>query len=734
MNEQAIYEQYHQILSLLKQKRLGEAHSHLEALLFSSNDWKLRNRLELAQVSYRYMLQYMRQGINDPERRNIYHRLLIESLEIADQTRISLLDEISKHHYHTLRRERKNRTNENLSDLLKILEAFPEELALYQLMPDNKQGLDTFLQRHEEAARKLFELTWINCEWSGEEERQMQACLTSELLPVNDLCLLTSAVMLSLITCFDARKFAWLLEATTHIHTQVNQRAVVAVAILLHIYADRLLLYPELKARFSLLGEDTRFAAALNRVYIQLLRSQDTSKLEKRMREEIIPEMMKGVDMMRNQKFGFEENVDEEDWNPDWEKRLKESALGEKIREMSELQLEGADIYMSTFSHLKNYPFFQTLSNWFYPFDATCSYVVRDLGLKPTGENAVVALMLQSAFFCNSDKYSLCFTLKHIPPSQRKLMLNQMGSEELNEMLDEHNASDIRQGTEKPEVVSNQYIHDLYRFLKLYPRRGEFRDIFHEEIVLHRNPVVRELLNDLPLKREVADFHFSKEHYAQALDIYQTMEKKTGADFDLFQKIGFCLQKEKRYSEAVEAYSKANILNPDHLWTLRHLATCYRKLHDSATALNYYQKAADFQPENPDLIFFIGSCFAELERYEEALHYFFKLDFMEGDNIKVWRAIGWCLFVSGKHLQAQKYYAKILQLKPLASDYLNAGHVAWCLGDIQQAVTLYNQSVKASGSKETFHEMFCKDKAVLLKQGIEEEDIPLMRDLIDREE
>ena len=52
-----------------------------------------------------------------------------------------------------------------------------------------------------------------------------------------------------------------------------------------------------------------------------------------------------------------------------------------------------------------------------------------------------------------------------------------------------------------------------------------------------------------------------------------------------------------------------------------------------------------------------------------------------------------------------KYYEKILASKPLAADYLNAGHVAWRTGKIEKAAELYS-------------------KAAL------EYDIPLMMDLV----
>lgn len=98
------------------------------------------------------------------------------------------------------------------------------------------------------------------------------------------------------------------------------------------------------------------------------------------MREEIIPEMLKNVSSMRNMKFGFEESDEEkDDRNPDWENVFEHSALGDKLREMNELQMEGADVYMSTFAPLKNFPFFKEPHNWFYPFDKQQSDVIKTM-------------------------------------------------------------------------------------------------------------------------------------------------------------------------------------------------------------------------------------------------------------------------------------------------------------------------------------------------------------------
>lgn len=222
MNEQAIQEQYQHIVTLLKQQRLKEAQSQLEAFLWNSGDWTLRNRLEQAQTSYQYMLQYMRQGIDDPERQKLYRQILTETWEVADQARLSLLDGVSTHYYHSLRNNRERLPKEyNIAALQKVLESFPDDLAVCQLMPDN-QGMDAVLQRHEQTAQVLFLSTWSNSDWSAEDEQQAKGLLESEMLPVNDLCLFTSAVMLSLMECFDTRKFSWLLDAVTHANTDYN--------------------------------------------------------------------------------------------------------------------------------------------------------------------------------------------------------------------------------------------------------------------------------------------------------------------------------------------------------------------------------------------------------------------------------------------------------------------------------------------------------------------------------
>ncbi len=731
MKEQAINEQYNVIRNLIVQKRLKEALVQLESYLWQCPDWNLHSRLEQVQTSYTYMLQYMQKGTPDPDRRRLHLQLLAQTIEIADQTRLYLLDESSSSYYHEFRRRKKedNRAY-SLSMQMHTLESFSDDLAISSLESDYKRM--EVLKRHEESQKQLFLHTWANSAWSVQEEADAKAMLASELLPVNDLCLFTSAVMLSLLYCFDLRKMMWLMDAYTHPGVFVSQRALVGIVFALHTYSELLKLYPEVAQRIVLTNENIRIDEDIARVYKQILLCQETEKINKKMQEEIIPEMLKNAPTIRDMKLGIEDSDEEkDDRNPDWSS-IENTKLGEQIREMGELQLEGADVYMSSFAALKTYPFFSDISNWFLPFDKQHSSVINALNEEHQG--SILNIVLQSPMFCNSDKYSIAFTLMRIPQMQRDMMMGQLSEQQMDELNEQTKSSNLKSYSEQPENVSNQYLHDLYRFFKLSMRRQEFRDIFKEKIELYKVDTLKNILPYIELLEPIANFYLQKEHWVEASEVFaeitQIIKQEGIQRGENFQKLGYVLQKQKRYTEAIAAYLDADTLLPDNLWTNSHLATSYRMNHQYEKALEYYKRVEDASPENRSVLFFLGNCLAQLQRYEEALKYFFKLDYMEENSLKAWRGIAWCSFVCNKHEQAMRYYEKIIAYKPVQMDFLNAGHVAWTSGEIEKAMTFYTKAKNLSATKDEFIELFNKDRKYLLEQSIMEEDIPLMLDLV----
>lgn len=729
MTESTINEQYQEIIKLIRRKQLKDALAKLFVFLFDiPNNQKLTNELERIETSYGYMLEYMRKNMVDPDRKKLHTRLLTDALALADQIRTMKAASISSRLYFSILNYTKTFPQQSIKDYLLSLESSTEEIAVAGLLQENAESAQEIRRKHEGTLQNLFDFTWTNSSWSSQDNEEASEMLTSVILPINDLCLFVSAITMSLMECFDSRKIMWLFKAYEHEATMVNQRALVGLAFVFQLYHERMLLYPEIISRLALLNENEHFSQELSRVQIQMLLSKETVKIDRKMREEIIPEVIKSV-QTRNTKFDFDDNEEgANDHNPEWIlQNMESSPLADKLREMNELQMEGADIYMSTFAQLKSYPFFRSMANWFCPFDSQHSAVTKELN---TEKSPLINMILESGFFCDSDKYSMCFTVMHIPQGQRDAMISQLSEQQMSELMNDEKVQSFKKHFERPEVVSNLYIHNLYRFFKLFPRRMQFRDIFNESLQLYKYTILQPILCKPEYFRSIAEFLLKKEYMTEAANIYESLLELTEGTAEIYQKIGYCRQKERRYTEAIEAYHKADFLKPDNLWTNKHLAVCYRNVRDFKRALEYYRKVEAAIPENKQVLFNIGSCLAELNQNDEALNYFFKLDFMDAENLKVWRAIAWCSFISGKHEQAKRYYDKIIGKQPNASDYLNAGHLCWSSDNIEDAIKLYSRSIEISKDKQEFLNMFYKDTMYLTMQGINEDDIPLMLDLL----
>ena len=55
-----------------------------------TSDWQLKNELEALQTSYDLMLQYTSKGMKDPNKVEIYHKMLRTAYELTDRIHIAV--------------------------------------------------------------------------------------------------------------------------------------------------------------------------------------------------------------------------------------------------------------------------------------------------------------------------------------------------------------------------------------------------------------------------------------------------------------------------------------------------------------------------------------------------------------------------------------------------------------------------------------------------------------------
>lgn len=734
MSEESINKAYIEVVALIEQKRLREAFELIKAGLIESRCWDLQSSFDTICSSYDMMTQYMLQGVHDPKQQEMYDNIVVRLLEIADRVKILLLDGVSLSYYHTTRNRLKRMSEpSDTMRLIQNLQSAAMDISVCSLFPDKPKQTEA-AERWYYQEKLLFDTIWTNIDWNSNEEAAADYILKSSPLTQTDLCLYIGAMTMSLLQCFDLGKLLWLFKVygSVQLSAKVRQRAIVGIFFVLHVHAGRIKYYPQIKTRLSLLREQNAFARDMMQCYITFSQSIDTERITQIINNEIVPDLIK--EMNKTQPSFDDKNEDEDRDVPKMiMPNIEDKDMQKKLERLSKMSMEGGDLYMNTFQNLKGFAFFHDLENWFKPFDVNqpCVNKLKEMGDKTS--NTILSILKTTVYLCDNDKYSLVHLLPKMPPQQFEMMRAQL--EQAEEMLNEKDIKDdLMEMDEADSKLQNvNYMHELYRFFKVSPRKKEFEDIFHLNIFEGPNNEINNIVLSSNQLLLLAEYLLKKKYWKLAGAVFELVATQTKGDDKsgtLFSHLGYAYQRQKKYSQALQAYLKAELFIPDNDWLKEQKAICYRISGQYADALSYYKELEAKNPENENILFNIGICLGETKEYDEALQYLFKLYYEAPENEKTWRAIGWYSFVCAKYSQAKTYYDKLLQSSSASAlDFMNAGHVEWLLNNALAARNDYKQSFNHCSSKDEFIELFKKDIELLTNRGINRNNIPLMMDI-----
>lgn len=731
MTNQEIRQKTDNIAIFLEKKQLKNAFEAIRELIEQSKEWTFREQLDLAETTYKYMLQYMLDGAADPERDKVYNDLLKTTYELAGKVVLSLNEKNDPRFYYENRRNQTFQKPPSYTALSAAIHEETSKISLSDLLEDSDNESSQQMRKQlETLSTQLFQKIWLSNALTKNEAGEIQNFIQNRQMPLQIQCLTLSALTLSLKEFFDEEKLLLLFEACESEEEEIRQRALIGLILILYAYDKRIYLYPHIRNRLSLWSDNPAIIRNIHTIIRHFILTKETDKISKKISEEVIPEMMK-ISPKLGQKIKLSDLMEDagmNEKNPDWQDLLDETGLTDKLMEINDLQMEGADVMHSSFSNLKTYPFFQEISNWFLPFSPDHST------LKNNADNYTIEFINvigEMGYMCNSDKYSLCFSLMQMPGSYRKMMSSQMLSE-MSEALKQEKESQLVPKDKQAENISNRYIHDLYRFYKIHPRKKDFEDIFASPPAIHKTRSIGQFVSDSKSLMSIGEYYFSRNQLNDAKDIFiQLAQQDAATDAVIFQKIGYCEQMEGDIEAALTAYLKSDLIASGNSWTLKKIAYCYRMLKNPEEALTYYQKAETLNPDNLSVQLNIGHCYLELKKYKEALKSYFKVEYLNSTGTKSWRPIAWCSFLTGKFEQATQYYEKILSAQPEMTDYINYGHTLLAMKDNKKATELYKSSIEApQGSKEKFIKIFNEDIPELIHAGIKENDIPIIIDQV----
>ena len=687
---------YKRTINKLDERHLGEALELLQELANVLGDWKLLDEVANVNSAYGLLLYYMEQGNNDPAREQQHTNFIATCYNIAEkaaQTERALVTGTSAR-------------MRSISEILKDMENL-------ELKNITSEPCEEDANKHVELYTELFNASYDSFLWNDEAAAQAQEVIDSVLIAENDKILMTSGLFINCLQAFDARKIIFFADNySTATSSMLRIRMLVAVAFTLYTYRKRLFAYPVITSKLKDLCNNPRFTTDMQNLQKLIIEILSTHEVDRKMREEIIPAMLKSHNF-NPEKFGIDSLEEISESNPEWKN------FEQQVGKLAELEAAGADIYYSTFSTLKRYPFFNNAANWLYPFEENHPGIPKQI--RKTGLKGIANALLKSDVLCDSDKYSFCMLTTQMTDVQVNMIISQ---------LPEMGGYDTAIA-QTSESTCRNYLRNLFRFFYLYSGKSKPANPFETDMSLLDCNELAEAFKDKTEINKISAYAIKKGKYDMAISFLLLSETKGFADSEVYQELGFCYQKKKSYFDAIAAYEKANALSGDSKWTLQHLAQTNRIVGNYKDALNYYRLLETAKGEDAKIAFRCGECLVHLESYDDAMHEFFKAEYLNPDMTAATRAIAWCSILTDDIKQARKYYDKLLLKEEQGEDLLNAGHAAWIDGDTKAAVELYSRAY-AELKREEFLKRMQSDKEILKTHGISNYDITFMSDIVIR--
>ena len=689
------------------------------------------------QDTYSNILKYTAKGIADPQREAILHSLVVSIVEMADKIKEHYLEKNNN-----VLHERKINAYKKLAQvqqkLNEAIESSDQHIKMLDLLDETDIEID-----NKDLLRKqqLFQADFFTYILYADKLSDADVLFVRNVFDLKNIewyekCLMVTAATISMMRYFDTKKMELLFYFYESGVSQVRQRSLAGILILFLLYDERVKYYSLLNDKIQKIYAENRIEESEMLILIkQLIKARDTEKISKRMTEDIIPNIRK-ITPKIEEKLDLDNLYSDESFlekNPDWQSILEDSPeLMDKIEEMSKMQLEGNDVFMSAFSMLKHFDFFKEISNWFVPFYKENPEISAILNNEDKKFREVFSASLErSSYMCNSDKYSFMLNLTVMPEQQKNLLLNMFNAEleSINEVNDQ---DEMLYDLVKSQTSYTQYIQDLYRFFKLHPDRKNFEDVFTSKLDFHGNTFLKTVFHDHSFFKKVADFLFKTDHYDEALEVFLKLYDEKNLDFELVQKIGYCYQQVGNYSEALNYYYKAELFDSSNIWNLKKIAFCLVKQNNYEKAIEYYFEIEKLDPSNVKVMMNIANAYLNQKQFSKALNYYYKIEFTTNENTGIYRPIAWCLFVLGQIEKSKEYFQKLFDIgNPNKYDYMNIGHVNFVERKFGEAADYYLKSMRQKdNSVGGFMNGFTDDIEYLLEQGVKDQEIQLMIDYL----
>ena len=609
------------VTELINNGRINDAIAQLK-------DWAMKypgegfsDRLEAVATDFRYMSDFMLQGMKDEHRGELF---------AAMQQKLRDID-------YDLEVRRTIWERPEVATYKKIF-THPDCSAemLQDILLDKTDAKEHFIR-----LTNTFMVLYASLHWKDSEATEWATFLCNDNVSPIDAATLVSAITLNTLEHRNAPKVRCLKDVYKNSTSElVRQRALVGLVMI---------------------GEEPSIET-----HIQMVACANADKDSNEIRQNIMPNIIKNqpLKMVNGQwKIDDEDDLNKGEYDPDADKREEESieAMEESVKQMLKMQKKGSDIFFEGFSQMKRFPFFNKMVNWFIPYYPEHPDI--ETTMKNIGNSSFVDVVMKRGPFCESDKYSFIIAissvLQQLPENVRKMM----ESGDMGPIGMRGKDADLND----PAFIRLQYLQDLYRFMRLnHIGKMMYNPFNNLDKILERfirNATQQE--NTLRINTE----HNNKENteYTTLYTYYANWKLK-----------------EREYNTALKYYIICLKQRPQSPSIMRGLARAYYCVGDYEKSASYFDALITINPENLNNHLNYAKAMAKAGKVEKILNALYKLEFENPENEVIQDTLGWALLYAGKAAEAEQYchdviahaYALIINNKAKDAIELLKGYTA----------------------------------------------------------
>ena len=609
------------VIELINNGRINDAIAQLKEWAMKYPGEGFNDRLDAIATDFRYMSDFMLQGMKDEHRGELF---------AAMQQKLRDID-------YDLEVRRTIWERPEVATYKKIF-THPDCSAemLQDILLDKTDAKEHFIR-----LTNTFMVLYASLHWKDSEATEWATFLCNDNVSPIDAATLVSAITLNTLEHRNAPKVRCLKDVYKNSTSElVRQRALVGLAMI---------------------GEEPSIET-----HIQMVACANADKDSNEIRQNIMPNIIKNqpLKMVNGQwKIDDEDDLNKGEYDPDADKREEESieAMEESVKQMLKMQKKGSDIFFEGFSQMKRFPFFNKMVNWFIPYYPEHPDI--ETTMKNIGNSSFVDVVMKRGPFCESDKYSFIIAissvLQQLPENVRKMM----ESGDMGPIGMRGEDADLND----PAFIRLQYLQDLYRFMRLNNIGKMMYNPFNNlDKILERfirNATQQE--NTLRINTE----HNNKENteYTTLYTYYANWKLK-----------------EREYNTALKYYIICLKQRPQSPSIMRGLARAYYCVGDYEKSASYFDALITINPENLNNHLNYAKAMAKAGKVEKILNALYKLEFENPENEVIQDTLGWALLYAGKAAEAEQYchdviahaYALIINNKAKDAIELLKGYTA----------------------------------------------------------